>query len=139
MDEALRWTVYFHLEKGHNRNKFFNIYMETLNELAEDARRIIMYHEKCEIESRFHLYQPPRDWEEAWVHNIQDCHKIVLYGVCINHTCSAHYPIVVNYHEFRKEIFSKEHLNRGCEKCKTHNSFHVYSTLEKKEIRDKLV
>lgn len=103
VDEALRWNVYFHLEKDHNRNKFFSIYMETLNELPEDVRRIIMYHEKCEIESRFHLYQPPKEWEEAWINNIQDCHKLVLYGACTNQTCSARYPIVVDYHEYRKE------------------------------------
>jgi hypothetical protein len=138
VDEALRWTVYFHLEKGHNRNEFFNIYMETLYELPERARRIIMYHEKCEIESRFHLYQPPREWEEAWVNNIHDCHKIALYGVCTNQKCNTHYPVIIDYLDYRKEIFSRDHLNRSCEKCKTQDSVHVYNTLEKNEIRDKL-
>jgi hypothetical protein len=38
--------------------------MEILNELDESIRKIILYHEKAEIESRFHLYQPPKDWEE---------------------------------------------------------------------------
>jgi hypothetical protein len=93
-----------------------------------------MYHKKCDIESRFHLYQPPKEWEEAWVNNIHDCHKLVLYGACTNQTCSGRYPIVVDYHEYRKELLSKGHLNRSCEKCKAHNSVNVYNNLEKKEI-----
>jgi hypothetical protein len=57
--------LYFHLEKSEQTKKeFFNIYTEILNELDESIRKIILYHEKAEIESRFHLYQPPKDWEE---------------------------------------------------------------------------
>jgi uncharacterized protein YegJ (DUF2314 family) len=57
--------------------------MEILNELDESIRKIILYHEKAEIESRLHLYQPPKDWEEMWIKNIQNS-SIVLYGICQN-------------------------------------------------------
>ena len=45
----------------------WNIWMKTLKEFPEDVQRIIICHEKAEIESRIHLAQPPKEWEEAWI------------------------------------------------------------------------
>lgn len=137
MKDAFNYTLYFHLEKGHTRSDFFNIYMETLSELNEDVRKIVLNHEKAEIESRFHLYQPPKDWEEAWIHHIQDYSKIVLYGVCANKNCYARYPIVTDYYEYRQDIFSG-HLKKDCNRCNTKDSVLIYNTLEKKEVQSEL-
>jgi hypothetical protein len=140
MKDALNWTLYFHLEKEQQTKKeFYNIYIETLNELDEHKRKIILYHEKAEIESRFHLYQPPKDWEEMWIKNIRDHSKIVLYGICQNKVCLNRYPVLVDYYNYRTEMSSKGHLNRDCNKCNTRDSIYVYNTLEEKEIQSKLV
>ena len=56
--------------------------METLKEFPEDLRRIIIYHEKAEIEGRIHLAQPPKDWEETWYGNTQNYSQLTLNGKC---------------------------------------------------------
>jgi hypothetical protein len=140
MKDALNWALYFHLEKSQRTKRdFFNIYIETLNELDENIRKIILYHEKGEIESRFHLYQPPKDWEEMWTKNIQEYSKLVLYGTCQNQACLNRCPLLVDYYDYRTEIFLKGHLKGDCDKCNSRDSFYVYDTLEKKEIQAKLV
>jgi hypothetical protein len=99
--------------------------MEILNELDESIRKIILYHEKAEIESRFHLYQPPKDWEEMWIKNIQNS-SIVLYGICQNKACLNRCPVLVDYYDYRIEMLFKGHLKRDCNKCNTSGSFYVY-------------
>jgi hypothetical protein len=136
--DLLNIVLHMHLMHHNTREKFSEIYMETIDELDEEVKKIVLYHEKAEIESRIHLYQPPKEWEKLWIRNTHELTKIVLYGVCQNQDCLQQYPVVVDYYLYRKEILSEGYLKRTCEKCNTKNSLHVYNSLENKQIQTKL-
>jgi hypothetical protein len=125
--DALNWCLYLHLEGEPHKHAFFNLWVEVLNEFEPEIRNIILYHEKSDIESRIHLYQPPKSWEEIWIRNIHESSKLVLYGVCKN--CSEKYPVLVDYYMYRKETVVNEYVRVDCQKCNSKDSLFAYSKL----------
>jgi hypothetical protein len=126
--DAFNMALHTHLMNGRTRDYFVNIWMETLKEFPEDVQRIIIYHEKAEIESRIHLAQPPKDWEETWISNIQNYSQLTLYGKC--NQCSKKYPVMIDYYEYRKEVLYSGTIKRDCLKCNAENSLVVASEIK---------
>jgi hypothetical protein len=126
--DAFNLVLHTHLMDERTRDHFRNIWMETLEEFPENVQRIIIYHEKAEIESRIHLAQPPKDWEETWFRNIQNHAQLTLYGKC--RQCSKKYPVIVDYYEYRREILPNGIMKRNCLKCNAENSVLVASKIK---------
>jgi hypothetical protein len=120
--DILNIVFYAYLLDQKTREQFFNIWTEVINELEENMKEVIMYHFKADIESQIHLFQPPRDWEEMWIKNIQDYTKFVLYGICSS--CSQKYPVLVDFYVFQKNA----NLKMDCNKCNSKASLQVYSS-----------
>ena len=125
--DTFNLVLHTHLMDARTRDYFMNIWMETLKEFPEDVQKIIIYHEKAEIESTIHLAQPPKDWEETWFSNIQNYSQLTLYGKC--NQCSKKYPIIVDYYEYRREILPDGTMKRDCLKCNAENSTIISTNL----------
>ena len=121
-------ALHIHLVDEQSRNYFVDIWMKTLNEFPEDIRRIILFHEKAEIESRIHLAQPPKDWEETWIAKIQNYSQLTLYGKCSQ--CSKKYPVIVDYYEYRNTLLPDRTIKRNCLKCNAENSLIIASEIK---------
>lgn len=121
-------ALYIHLVDERSRNYFVDIWMKALNEFPEDIRRIILFHEKAEIESRIHLAQPPKDWEETWIAKIQNYSQLTLYGKCSQ--CSKKYPVIVDYYEYRNTLLPDRTIKRNCLKCNAENSLIIGSEIK---------
>jgi hypothetical protein len=121
--EVLNIVLHTHLIDPQTKSYFLNIWIETINELEENAKKVVMYHLKADIESQIHLLQPPKDWEEMWIKNIQDYSKYVLWGVCSN--CSQAYPILIDFYAFQKNANPK----MDCNKCNGKNTLQAYTTI----------
>jgi hypothetical protein len=121
-------ALQIHLVDERTRNYFKDIWMKALNEFPEDIKRIIICHEKAEIESRIHLAQPPKDWEEIWIANIQNYTQLTLYGKCSQ--CFKKYPVVVDYYEYRKELLPDRTVKRNCLRCNAENSLMIGSEIK---------
>ena len=126
--DAFNRVLHAHLNDNQTRNYFADVWIRTLKEFPDDVQRIIIYHEKAEIESRIHLAQPPKDWEETWLKNIQNYSQITLYGKCSQ--CSCKYPVVIDYYEYRREIVSDEIIKRNCKKCNSKSTLAISSEIK---------
>jgi hypothetical protein len=128
--DVLNIILYAHLLDKQTRDHFVNIWIEVINGLEENIKKVIMYHCKADIEGKIHLFQPPKDWEEMWIKNIQDYSKFVLYGICSS--CSQKYPVLVDFYVFQKFCaFQKNpNLKMDCNKCNSKATLQVYSTIQ---------
>jgi hypothetical protein len=124
---AFNRVLYAHLMDERTRNHFVTIWMQTLKGFPEHIQRIIIYHEKAEIESRIHLAQPPKDWEELWISNIENYSQLTLYGKCSQ--CSHKYPVLVDYYEYRLEILHDGIIKKNCLKCNAANALAISSAI----------
>jgi hypothetical protein len=117
-----------------SREIFLGRYFEALQELSEDTRKKIIAHEKAEIESRIVVSQPSKDWEEIWLNNTNNHDGLVLYAVCQNKECPRrHYPAIVNYYYYRKNLMSSmdyNYLIEDCRYCNTKSSLYVFDSYE---------
>ena len=125
--DAFNRVLHTHLNDKQTWNYFADIWINTIKEFPEDVQRIIVYHEKAEIESRIHLAQPPKEREETWFSNIQNYSQLTLYGKC--NQCSKKYPILIDYYEYRREILPDGTMKRNCLKCNTENSTVISTNL----------
>ena len=134
LNNALDVTLHAHLAGLRTRKIFLDIYFEVLNGLNEDERKIILYHEKADIESRIYLARPPKDWEVCWVENISDYSKLVLYGKCRN--CFRASPVIVDYVDYRMNILLRNGnvLKMNCNKCNSQNSLEVHNDITKLKL-----
>lgn len=121
--DVLNIVLHLHLLDQQKHNHFHAILVETINELEERTKNVVMYHLKADIESQIHLFQPPKDWEEMWIKNIQDCSKFVLYGIC--NKCSQRYPVLVDFFLFQKDAS----LTLDCNRCNSKDTLQVHSTI----------
>jgi hypothetical protein len=121
-------VLHAHLNDKQTWNYFADIWIKTLEEFPKDIQRVIIYHEKAGIESRIHLAQPPKDWEETWFNNIQNYSQITLYGKCSQ--CFKKYPIMVEYYEYRRNVLPDGTMKRNCLKCNAQNSVVVMSEIK---------
>jgi hypothetical protein len=60
IEDALNITLSFLLMNEKTHIIFNKIYVNTINKFEDKIKKIILYHEKADIESRIHLSQPPR-------------------------------------------------------------------------------
>jgi hypothetical protein len=105
---------------------------------------LIMAHEKTEIESRFVISQPSKDWEEAWLENKTNHGILVLYSICQNKDCKARYsPILMPYHFYREQLVTASKrvdcddgfppmysIIGNCQICKTNDSIYIFDSYE---------
>ncbi|HKG30694.1 MAG TPA: hypothetical protein VKA91_05440, partial [Nitrososphaeraceae archaeon] len=98
-------------------------------ELDDNVKKIVLYHEKGDIESRIHLAQPPKEWEELWTQNIQNYSKLTLYCKCRN--CYEKYPILIDYFDYRKGLLPSGILKKDCSRCNSKSTVEVYSDISK--------
>jgi hypothetical protein len=126
---ALNLTLYSLLMGRETHSIFKNIYLDTLNKLENNVKKIILYHEKGEIESRIHLSQPPKDWEELWIKNLDIYSNLTLYGKCT--VCIKKYPLVIDYFYYRNNILPSNILITKCSECNSDNSLKVSWDLSK--------
>lgn len=112
-----------HLVDPQTKNYFVDIWIETINELEGKTRRAVMYHLKADIENQIQLSQPPKDWEEMWIKNLQDCSKFVLWGTC--HNCSQEYPVLVDFYVFQKNASPR----MNCNKCDGKGTLQAHTTI----------
>ena len=103
--------------------------MDTLHKLDDNVKKIILYHEKGDIESRIHLSQPSKDWEELWLENLDNYSNLTLYGKCKK--CFKQYPLTVDYFYYRNNILPSNILITKCSECNSDNSLKVSWNLAK--------
>ena len=77
--DAFNLMLFLHLERAPLREKFTEIWLESIDELPNSIKRIILHHDKLAIEENIVNSQPPKEWEEMWVEYISDPEKLILY------------------------------------------------------------
>ena len=130
IEDALNITLRFLLMNEKTHVIFNKIYVNTINKFEDKIKKIILYHEKAEIESRIHLSQPPKDWENLWIENLQNYSKLTLYSKC--NTCHEKYPVLIDYFYYINNILPSNFLTIKCIKCNSDNSLTVSSDLSNK-------
>jgi hypothetical protein len=123
LSDILNIVLRTHLLDQKTQAYFVDIWIEIVSELEENMKKVIIYHFKADIESKIHLFQPPKDWEEMWIKNIQDYTKFVLYGICSN--CFQKYPVLVDFYVFQKNA----NLEIDCNKCNGKDALKIYSII----------
>lgn len=124
--DVVNIVLHIHLIDPQTKSHFADIWIEAINELKEDVKRVVMYHLKADIESQIHLLQPYKSWEEMWITNIQDCTKFVLWGVCDN--CSQEFPVLVDFYVFQKNANPR----MNCDRCKGKDTLQAFTTIPQK-------
>ena len=69
--DVLNMVLRIHLIDRQTKSYFVDIWIETINELEENTRKFVMHHLKADIEGQINLFQPPKDWSEMWIKNMQ--------------------------------------------------------------------
>jgi hypothetical protein len=89
------------------------IFFQTLNELDEKTRKLLLLQFKMDIETNYSYEQMDpesvRDWELMRFENIQNYSKVTLFGYCKE--CKLSYPFVMDMFAFIRlpDIFGVEH------------------------------
>ena len=96
-----------------------HVFKKALFELDEEAKSIVLLHEKVQVENQIRQISPPKEWEKMWFHNINDHTKLVLYGRCTK--CSEAYPFVVPLMEYFG-MFTDEKTYMKCIQCNSDDS-----------------
>ena len=142
--EYLSASHTFILTSKYTANVALRLYLMTLDEFPDKIKNIIMAHEKTVIESRFLTSQPTKDWEEAWLENINNHGTIVLYAVCQNKDCETRcYPVLMPYRSYREALVTASktvsyndgfpplrHIIGDCQICKTKDGVFVFDSYE---------
>jgi phage FluMu protein Com len=117
-----------------SKQTLLRLYLQTLDELPEDARRVVMYSEKFFFERNLLISQPSKKWSKTWIENISNYDTIILCGLCKNKEClysSGFYTIECNYYNYISVKILSSGVNGyvevDCPACKTQNSLHVYN------------
>jgi hypothetical protein len=119
-------------------------YLMALDELPDRTRTLIIAHEKAEIESRFVISQPSKDWADVWLENITNHEILVLYSICQNKDCKAKYaPALMPYRLYREKLVTASktinyddgfppmlYMIGNCQACKTKDSTYIFDTYE---------
>jgi hypothetical protein len=130
LNEVLDFILQDSLMRLQTRKIFLNIYFEVLNGFSEDEKKIILHHQKADVESRIHLARPPKDWEECWIEYINDYSKLVLYGKCTN--CFQAYPVLMDYVDYRTSFLHEDSIPKmNCNKCTSHDALEVYNDIRR--------
>jgi len=123
LDRFLEVVLYFMISWRELSPLFFeNVFKKALLKLDEEARSIILLHEKIQVENQIRQIFPPQDWERMWFHNIHDHTKLVLFGKCTK--CSEGYPFVVPLIDYFG-TFTDQKVHMKCTKCNCDNSLCV--------------
>ena len=111
------YATYLILTSKDTANVALRLYLMALDEFPDKIKNIIMAHEKTVIESRFLTSQPTKDWEEAWLENINNHGPVVLYAVCQNKDCETRcYPVLMHV--------NRKHLHRNVNNMVFHLQTH---------------
>lgn len=116
----------------------------SLEEFPDRIRNLIIAHEKAEVESRFLVSQPPKNWEEAWLKNRANYDNIVLYAVCQNKECKERYhPVTIPYRLYRQKLVTASktvnyddgfppmyYILHDCPICKTKDSMLIFDSYD---------
>jgi hypothetical protein len=111
------------------------LYLQTLDEVPEDMRKMTMYHDKNFFENKLLMSQPTKDWSNAWVENMTKYDAIVVCGTCVNNECAhykSHATIVFDYRSYISAMALSADNNYSeldCPACKSQKSLHVYDTM----------
>ena len=138
--DILNHIVYEYVSFTHKkfRSILWAILMETLNELDEATRKIVIYYEKLAIERKIYggdvgpySRQTSREWEEVWFANRNEYSKLTLFGHCSR--CKFSGPLIVDYYKFKKEaLLDNDDLptfKTDCHKCKAKDKLIVTTCL----------
>jgi hypothetical protein len=114
------------------------LYLQTLNELPQDTRRKVMYHDKDFLESKMLMSQPPppKDWSDIREQYKNNYDTIVLCGTCKNKDCS-HYnrygTVICDYYDYISTMRSlsadNSYSQMDCPDCNAQKSIYVYNTM----------
>jgi hypothetical protein len=132
------------LTNEQTANAALRLYLMSLEEFPDRIRNLIIAHEKAEIESRFLVSQPPKNWEEAWLKNRANYDNIVLYAVCQNKECKERYlPVMIPYRLYRQKLVTASktvnyddgfppmyYIFHDCPICKTKDSMLIFDSYE---------
>jgi hypothetical protein len=124
--------AYWHTNRYRDQRGILKLYLQAINELPKDVKKILMYSEKFVSESRLLESSPPKEWYKLWLENINDHNRIVLCGKCQNKECSI-YVIFIDeiYNYIRKTSLSdKIYYEADCTRCSTKNSLHIYTSMD---------
>jgi hypothetical protein len=115
-----------------------NLYLQTLYELAEDTRRMVMDHDKSLFESKMltsHI-QPPKDWFDNQEQNKNNYDTIVLCGTCKNNDCSHYHHYATAICDYYTLISAaslsadNSYSQMDCPECQTQRTIHIYKTYD---------
>jgi hypothetical protein len=85
-------------QKDTTKHLALRLVFMALDQFPGKIKNIFVAHEKTEIESRFLISQPSKDWEEASLDNTTNHHTIVLYAVYQNKDRKVrYYPVLRAY------------------------------------------
>jgi hypothetical protein len=129
---ASNWDEYLHLERDLViKLELSEIFIQTLNELSDDARRAVMLHDKHFLEREILENMPPKEWSNLWVENIADPSKLTVYAKCGN--CEGKYPTTVDYLRYLRESGEKGLMRSDCKICRAENTaahYHYHGVLK---------
>jgi hypothetical protein len=123
LSDMLNVSLYKYTHDNQAADYFVDIFIEIINGLEVKMKKIIMFHFKADIENQIHIRQPPKDWEEMWIKNIQNCSKFVLYGMCNN--CTQERAVLVDFYIFQRNATPK----MDCDKCNGKDTLQVYDII----------
>lgn len=112
------------------------LYLQTLDELSENVRRMVMHHDKSFFENKLLMSQPPKEWSKIREENITNYNTIIACGICKNKDCPHynHYATAIcDYYSFISAMSlcadNSYYSEMECPACKTQRSFHIYNTM----------
>lgn len=115
------------------------LYLMALDEFPDYEKKLIMAHEKTQIENELIISQPSKDWEKVWYENRGDQETLVLYAVCTNKVCKTRCrPLLIPYRLYRHKLVTASKIINyddgfppirciieDCHTCRIKNSVYV--------------
>jgi hypothetical protein len=135
LDHVLQTILIKPVGDLQTKETILRLYLQTLDEVPEDTRKMTMYQDKHFFENKLSMSLPYKEWSKAWEKNITNYDTIVVCCTCQNKECShyKHYATVVcDYYSYISAMSlsaDSSYSEMDCPVCKTEKSIYVYNTM----------
>jgi hypothetical protein len=135
LENVLRTILLKPVGDLQTKQTILRLYMQALDEVPEDTRRMTMYHDKNFFESKMLMSQPPKEWSRVWEKYTSKYDMIVACGRCLNKECSTYKQnstFVCDYYSFISALAlsaDNGYSEMECSECKDQKSFHIYNSM----------
>ena len=100
--EMFRKTQMALIHDAKTKGKFAKIWVTAIRRLPENARPMIMMHDKYVTESNILLKLPPREYYEVCFRHMADYEKLTICAFCPE--CKIWHPATVDYFKYRSLV-----------------------------------